>query len=710
MVRNWVVQTAGESLAPELNTLGIKQPGLLTLRGVCQINVAFMYFIYIFSVIKYNNWDVIGCGRHMRFIGSKANLLENIENVINENVTDDADTFMDLFSGTGAVGEYFKKNYRIISNDILYFSYILQKARIENNSVPRFLRLKKMGIDDPLYYLENEKYEITEEFFITRNYSPYLDCERRYFTVENAGRMDFIRLKINEWKEKSYINDKEFAYLLAALIEAVPYISNISGTYGAYLKHWDSRALGALKLRRINIINNKRNNKCYNEDANDLIKRVKGDILYIDPPYNERQYITNYHLLETIARYDKASIYGKTGLRPYEGDKSLYCSKDEVSGAFEDLIKQAKFRHIIVSYSSDGLLTEHEIKDIMSKYGVKDTYRVYKITYRKYKSKHKQQADELYEYIFYIRKDDVAGSKKSVRQTRIKTDSYKKGKIYIKSPLNYIGGKYKLLPQIIPLFPKKINTFVDLFAGGFNVGINVDAKKIYANDINNYVIEILDTFKKTSPEEVVAHIQNRISEFGLSKENEKAFIKFRDYYNSTKAPLDLYTLICYSFNYQFRFNNEKEYNNPFGRNRSHFSDRLKKKLVRFIKELHKKNVEFVCNEFEHFDFSEIKEEDFVYCDPPYLITTGSYNDGNRGFRDWDVEQELKLLRLLDSLNERNIRFALSNVLRHKGEENKILIEWSKKYNVHYLNNSYSNSSHNTTRGESEEVLITNYIE
>ncbi|OPJ55921.1 Dam family site-specific DNA-(adenine-N6)-methyltransferase [Alkalithermobacter paradoxus] len=644
----------------------------------------------------------------MRFIGSKSNLLENIEIVVNENITDKVDTFMDLFSGTGTVGEFFKKKYRIISNDILYFSYILQKAKIENNSIPKFLGLKKIGIEDPLYYLENEKFEITDKFFITKNYSPYLDCERMYFTVENASRIDFIRLKINEWKEKSYITEKEFAYLLATLIEAVPYISNISGTYGAYLKHWDNRALSNLKLRRIDIIDNQRNNKCYNEDANELIKKVRGDILYIDPPYNGRQYITNYHLLETIARYDEPSIYGKTGLRPYEKDKSLYCLKSEVFNVFEELIKKAKFRNIIVSYSSDGLLTEEEIKSIMIKYGIKDTYKVYKIPYRKYKSKHKQLYNELYEYIFYIQKD-LNNPKKDIKQIKAKVNTYK-GKEYIKSPLNYIGGKYKLLNQIIPLFPKKIHTFVDLFAGGFNVGINVNAEKIYANDINNYVVEILDTFKNTSIEKVVRYIENRIKEFGLSKQNEEGFRKFRDYYNITKKPLDLYTLICYSFNYQFRFNNNQEYNNPFGRNRSHFSDELKKKLIRFIEELHNKNVEFICSEFEYFDFNKIKENDFVYCDPPYLITTGSYNDGNRGFKDWNIEQEIKLLNLLDSLSKRNIRFALSNVLRHKGKENKILIEWSKKYNIHYLKTSYSNSSHNTTRGESEEVLITNYTE
>ena len=288
-------------------------------------------------------------------------------------------------------------------------------------------------------------------------------------------------------------------------------------------------------------------------------------------------------------------------------------------------------------------------------------------------------------------------------------DSYKVG-VYIKSPLNYIGGKYKLLNQILPLFPKKIDVFVDLFSGGLNVGINIKANKIISNDINNYVLEILQTLKDNDISYVISHIENRIKEFNLSKLNEEGFIKFREFYNDNKNPLDLYTLICYSFNYQFRFNNDQRYNNPFGRNRSQFSLELKKKLIRFSEELKKKNVEFTNREFENFDFSLLNNDDIVYCDPPYLITSGSYNDGNRGFKNWDSFQEVKLLNILDSLNERNIKFALSNVLRHKGFENTILIEWSKKYIIHNLNFNYSNSSHNTNRGESEEVLITNYTQ
>ncbi len=279
---------------------------------------------------------------------------------------------------------------------------------------------------------------------------------------------------------------------------------------------------------------------------------------------------------------------------------------------------------------------------------------------------------------------------------------------FLKSPLNYIGGKYKLLPQLIEFFPEKINTFVDLFSGGFNVGINVDCNKVVCNDMNTFIIDLYKELYSKPIDETLNKITGRINEYGLSKENEEAFKKFRNYYNKTKEPIDLYTLSCYSFNYQFRFNNNKEYNNPFGRNRSQFSDNMKSNLILFTEKLKSMNVEFLSEPFDKVDLSRLNSEDFVYCDPPYLITTGSYNDGNRGFKDWKEEEEIQLYKVLDELNKRKVKFALSNVIEHKGKENILLKEWSKKYKTIYLTSDYSNSSYNTKRDKSIEVLIINY--
>ncbi len=291
-----------------------------------------------------------------------------------------------------------------------------------------------------------------------------------------------------------------------------------------------------------------------------------------------------------------------------------------------------------------------------------------------------------------------------------------KGKMksnHIKSPLNYIGGKYKILNQILPLFPKHIDTFVDLFAGGCNVGINVNANKIIFNDNLTYLIDLFNELKKNNINFILKHIDNRINEFSLSKTNEEGYKKFREYYNQYKNPLDLFVLVAYSFNHQIRFNNSHKFNNPFGKNRSSFNETMKLNLIKFVTKLQNMDVEFLNNDFIEFDFNILKKNDFVYCDPPYLITTGTYNDGKRGFKGWNEVEEIKLLNILDDLNKRDIKFALSNVLEHKGQKNLLLKEWIKQndYNIHYPNTNYANSNYQTQNKDKQatiEVLTTNY--
>lgn len=284
----------------------------------------------------------------------------------------------------------------------------------------------------------------------------------------------------------------------------------------------------------------------------------------------------------------------------------------------------------------------------------------------------------------------------------------------IKSPLNYIGGKYKLLNQLLPLFPNNINNFADLFAGGCNVGINVKAKKIYFNDNLTYLIEMFEVFKKNDFEKTLRYIEKRIEEFRLSLTNQSGYVELRRAYNKEKDPLDLFVLVAYSFNHQIRFNNSHEFNNPFGKERSSFNVAMKNNLRRFILEIQDKDIYFSKKTFEEFDISFFKKNDFVYCDPPYLITTGTYNDGKRGFKGWGEKEEGQLLNMLDMLNRNNVKFGLSNVIEHKGEENVLLKEWLRKnlnYRIYYLNFDYSNSNYQTLvkdKNSSIEVFITNY--
>ena len=681
----------------------------------------------------------------MRFIGNKTNLLEDIELFIHENIPDYENlVFCDIFSGTASVGRYFKKDYEIISNDNMYFSYVLQRATIEINKMPDFISLKKYlnknSLNEILKYLETESlddlqndFEIKdEELFILNNYTPNENCERMYFIPEVGKRIDLIRILIEKWYKQEIINKDEYYYLLALLLEAVPFYSNISGVYGSYLKHWDKRVYKPFEFPKLNVLDNGKNNKSYNKDSHDLIREIKGNILYLDPPYNSRQYVPNYHVLETIARYDYPEIKGVTGMRDYSNQISKFCRKKEVYDALEDIVSNSDFNYIVMSYSTDGILTENEIEEIFKKYGNPDTFKKTKIKYRKYKSKQKQKSRDLKELLFFIElkpMDKNRPIKKLIKEKQTtlfgfenrlipqeKTEkSRKKGtKQFLKSPFNYVGGKYKLLPQIYPNFPTNITTFVDLFGGGFNVGINIDADKIIYNDQITPLVELFQYFSDNDYEDIINYIKNRIKEFNIKKDEKEGFLEFRDYYNkNSNNPLDLYVLIAYSFNYQIRYNNSGEYNCPHGTNRSCFSKNMENRLEKFVKKIHEKNIIFYNKNFTDLNLlSVLDQNSMVYCDPPYLITTGSYNDGNRGFKNWTVKEEIDLLNLLDKLNENNIKFALSNVISQGEKLNTLLINWIKKnnYNVINIDSDYSNSNYKKKDKNkvSKEVLVINY--
>ena len=285
-------------------------------------------------------------------------------------------------------------------------------------------------------------------------------------------------------------------------------------------------------------------------------------------------------------------------------------------------------------------------------------------------------------------------------------------KKYIKSPFNYIGGKYKLLPQILPLFPDKISTFYDVFGGGGSLSLNVDSSYVYYNDIVPYVGEVLDEMARLGYEECISKIEQVIEEYNLSKTNKEGFERLRQDYNSGKKEWHIfYTLVCYSFNSQYRFNNNHEYNSSFGKNKSWFSDTTKKKIKEFIERANEIHMVYDGLDYLDIDFSDANENDLVYFDPPYLITCGNYNDGKRGFKGWTQQDDINLMELCDKLNEQGIRFAMSNVFEDKGKTNDLLKEWSKKYTVYHLNNTYGNCNYQAkdkSTNTTDEVLIVNY--
>lgn len=338
----------------------------------------------------------------MNYIGSKFSLIDFIINTVNKVLADSGETkkpqemvFADLFSGTGVVSGAFKKQgYSIIANDIQYYSYIITKHLVENNgnlSEKRCLDLVK-----ELNELEGV------EGFIYKNYSyggtAGQEFRRMYFSDFNAKKCDAIRLAIENKFAEGAISEGEYCFLLGSLINSIDKCANTTSVYGAYLKILKKSAQKNLVLAPLPIIKSSVESHVYNEDINQLIKKVSGDILYLDPPYNARQYCSNYHLLETIARYDNPEIKGKTGLRASDGQKSAFCMSNKVELAFSELIKNAKFKYIFLSYNNEGLMSFDTIEKIMKKHG---KYKVYMKEHQRYKadSARESKADNTVEFI-----------------------------------------------------------------------------------------------------------------------------------------------------------------------------------------------------------------------------------------------------------------------------------------------------------------------
>ena len=324
----------------------------------------------------------------------------------------------DLFAGTHSVAAHFKKlGFQIISNDLLHLAYVFGRALVQNSGKPTFSHLTDLPevrptglFDESTSYLKVLNYlnqlDGDSNGFIFNAYTPSGNNEykRQYLSDINGKKVDAVRQQIETWRQNELITEDEYYILLLSLLEAVSKVTNISGTYGAYLKDWDPRTCNPLTLKPFLPIPSDKEHLVYQEDANSLIERIECDILYIDPPYNARQYITNYHLLETIARYDNPSIYGKTGLRPYsEVEKSDYCSQAACLQAFAALISKARAKHIIVSYNSEGIMSENEILDVLSQRAERP--KLIPIDYRRFKSNSNgasKNKKKVQEYLFYV--------------------------------------------------------------------------------------------------------------------------------------------------------------------------------------------------------------------------------------------------------------------------------------------------------------------
>lgn len=306
-----------------------------------------------------------------------------------------------------------------------------------------------------------------------------------------------------------------------------------------------------------------------------------------------------------------------------------------------------------------------------------------------------------------------------------------------KSPINYTGNKYRILPQFVKYFPEKLNKCMDLFTGGATVAINLVANEIIAIDNNPKIINLLKFLKKQDYYSLMNKVDNLIEIYGLSNSYKNGYSYYRQYVdgnnglkryniegftklkkdyndlknkNTDKANLYLYLLMVYAFNNDIRFNSKGKFNLPVGKTDMNKSNR--DKLKKYIDTCNSRKIEFICKDFRKINLEYFNDIEFVYADPPYLITDAVYNEND----GWGEQEEIALLSMLDKLNDKGIKFAFSNVLQKRklNIRNEILYTWLQQNNEKYFINNieyhYKSASYNKKNrdGLEEEVLITNY--
>lgn len=648
--------------------------------------------------------------QNRRYLGNKYKLLNFIDETVQKHCPG-VTSMLDIFAGTGVVAYHFMDKMKVVTNDILYSNYLAHMAFMSNMTI----RVSKIEKEVELYNKLNA--EKLEENYMSAYFGD------TYFSHGDCKKIGYIRERIQEQFVQGEINEREQAVLITILLYAMDRVANTCGHYDAYRK-------GAAYERPLVFMpldlskKPKTKNLFYNGDSNALIQSKafpKVDCVYCDPPYNSRNYCDLYHVLENVAKWEKPEVTGIARKMDRSGLKSKYCSRDAAK-AFEELVDKLSCKYIILSYNNTGESADDRSnarmsdEDIMRILSQKGTVKVYSQKYKAFTAgKSENNANE--ERLFVCTVFTPEQKRKQQEMNAI-----------VKSPLNYTGGKTKLLSQILPLFPQNINTFVDMFCGGANVGINVKANHVIYNDINEKLIGLFKVFSKYQAKTLIKKVELLIKQYelsdsdkngyaiygcnsadGLGNYNKERFRKLRDDFNKLTVKDDnyyimLYVLIIFSFNNQIRFNRKGAYNLPVGKR--DFNKNMKKNLIEFVTAVQKQSGEFLCRDFRTLNIADLGANDFVYCDPPYLITTASYNEQD----GWNEQNERELLELLDKLNAKGIRFALSNVTLHKGKKNQILLDWAKKYNIHSLDFNYKNSNYHGKNKEekTQEVLITNY--
>ncbi len=589
----------------------------------------------------------------MRYLGNKDSITDKIKQIILSKTAAGPDTvFFDAFCGTGSVANAFKDTCSVVINDNLNCAATYAYGRI----VAAACTFEQLGFDPFSFFNSND--EIVEGYFF-RTYSPG-GSSRMYLSEHNAGRVDYFRQIIEEWYGQERITENEYRYLLACLIESVSFVSNTAGVYGAFLKKWDERALKNIQFLDISDgIEAAHQIEVHTEKLEHIIGDIDCDILYLDPPYTQNQYGTQYHLLETLIRDDRPETISRvTGSRSTREMRSDWSKIYKVHILLDQIIAETSARYVFLSYNNDGDMSREYIEAVMKRYGVEESFECITIPYKKYENWKSRNKNIHYEYLFCMEKKPA-------------------GEVVYESPLNYIGSKAKVVPYIRANL-LQTSGFVDVFGGGFNVGINADCDTIWYNDINFMVKDLIESFRRCDTYEYITFVKKFIENHHLEKGNKEAYLAAREYYNSLpeqkKDIRMLFAITLYSYQQQMRFNSSYGFNNTAGIR--WFNDYILAKLISFSRVIKNRNVSFISTDYIALrDHIPMDENTFLYLDPPYKLTTGSYNDGKRGFKGWDDKLEQELFDFIDEMTDLHVPCMLSYVLEHKGVVNTALENW-----------------------------------
>lgn len=692
--------------------------------------------------------------RNRRYLGSKRAVLPVIGEVI-AGLAEPPETAADLFAGTGVVGQSLARaGLAVTFNDLLSANTTIYRAFFGAEPVRTELLAGLVGGINDLAVAELAPNYFSETFGGT------------YYDDANSRLIGHYRTQIGAWHAAGTVTDREREVLIASLLYGM---DKAAATVG----HYDAFRVGAAEKTRVvfglpQLEEFEPVHTVTRTDANQLARERHWDLVYIDPPYNSRQYGDLYHVLDNVTDWQQGPVQFKARKMDRRHLKSDYCTT-QAAPAFSDLIDSLDTSTIIMSYNDTGergnarsaaRLSDDEILQIMRRRG---PVEVVDVPHREFTTG-RSGIGEIVERLFVCHVDEGAAgdvvptrfARSTIETTGVPVPAVGPGDggsrvacpehvaepatargrretapALVRSPLNYTGNKKRLVGELIPLLPAPgaaHQRFVDVFSGSMTVGMNSGYSQVAFNDVQMDVMGLGALFGSTPYSEILAHVEGIIAEYGLSDSqkfgydayganssnglgqvNKEAYLRLREHFNrmdpaDRRRPYVFFTLVVFGFNNQIRYNRSGEFNMPVGKR--DFNSRVRKNLFDTVTRMHALEPELWTLDFRDV-FGKLATTDLVYCDPPYLLGTAPYNEQNA----WTVDDETDLLDELAKFAQRGGAFGLSNVLTHKGSDHSQLSDWAAEHGfvVHTLDYSYANSSYQRKdRNASREVLITNW--